>query len=212
MAPPAAWNAVVGSHGEEGSRRRRARHRRDRGRGVVGRVPPEALGVGGCCRHPGDRVPPPSLKGPRSQGSPVACRIASTFRSNSSRTRYRFPFRDRSNKGSRATPAPRSSSAWWTAGASRTGRVGYPDRSPRSAPRRLPRSTTASRRRHQQMPSAPGCWRSQAGRFQHPPDGLHYDAPTDCRIDDPHGFDGAPPYLCAISVVAQGPAPWLSRT
>jgi hypothetical protein len=83
----------------------------------------------------------------------------------------------------------------------------------RGAPRRLPRSTTTSRRRHQQMPSAPGMLAlAQAGRFQHPPDGMHYDAPTDCRIDDPYGFDGAPLYLRATSVVGRGPAPWLGRT
>jgi hypothetical protein len=45
---------------------------------------------------------------------------------------------------------------------------------------------------------------AQAGRFQRPPDGMRYDAPTDCRIDVPHGFDGAPVYLCAISLVGKG--------
>jgi hypothetical protein len=47
---------------------------------------------------------------------------------------------------------------------------------------------------------------AQAGRFQHPPDGMRYAAPVDCRVDDPHGLDGAPVYLCAISMVGQGPA------
>ena len=47
---------------------------------------------------------------------------------------------------------------------------------------------------------------AQAGRFQHPPDGMSYDAPTDCRVDEPHGFDVAPVYLCAISIVGQGSA------
>jgi hypothetical protein len=46
----------------------------------------------------------------------------------------------------------------------------------------------------------------QASRSQHPPDGMSYDAPTDCRVDEPHGFDGAPVYLCAISIVGQGPS------
>jgi hypothetical protein len=47
---------------------------------------------------------------------------------------------------------------------------------------------------------------AQAGRFQRPPDGMSYDTPTECRVDEPHGFDGAPVYLCAISIVGQGPS------
>jgi hypothetical protein len=47
---------------------------------------------------------------------------------------------------------------------------------------------------------------AQAGRFQHPPPGMEYDVPTECRIDEPNGFDGHPVYLSAISIVGSAPA------
>lgn len=47
---------------------------------------------------------------------------------------------------------------------------------------------------------------AQAGRFQPPPEGMSYDAPTECRVDEPHGFHGSPVYLCAMSLVGEGSA------
>jgi hypothetical protein len=46
---------------------------------------------------------------------------------------------------------------------------------------------------------------AQADRFQRAPAGTTYDGPVDCRVDDPHGFDGHPVYLCAIALVGQEP-------
>jgi hypothetical protein len=41
---------------------------------------------------------------------------------------------------------------------------------------------------------------AKAGRFQAPPNGYHYGAPVECRVDSAHGFHGAPIYLCKIAV------------
>jgi hypothetical protein len=41
---------------------------------------------------------------------------------------------------------------------------------------------------------------AQGGQFQAPPNGHHYTAPVDCRVDKPHAFHGQPIYLCKISI------------
>jgi hypothetical protein len=41
---------------------------------------------------------------------------------------------------------------------------------------------------------------AKAGRFQAPPEGYHYAAPVECRVDSAHGFHGAPIYLCKITI------------
>jgi hypothetical protein len=41
---------------------------------------------------------------------------------------------------------------------------------------------------------------AQAGRFQPPPSGHHYQGPVDCRVDTPNGFHGNAIYLCKIGI------------
>lgn len=42
---------------------------------------------------------------------------------------------------------------------------------------------------------------AQAGRFQPPPSGDHYQGPVDCRVDKPRGFHGRAVYLCKIGIL-----------
>ena len=41
---------------------------------------------------------------------------------------------------------------------------------------------------------------AQAGGFQTPPAGHHYESPVECRVDRPHAFHGEDIYLCRIAI------------
>jgi hypothetical protein len=41
---------------------------------------------------------------------------------------------------------------------------------------------------------------AQAGGFQAPPAGHHYESPVECRVDRPHAFRGVDSYLCKIAI------------
>ena len=213
MAPPSAWNAVVGSHGEQGSGLRRAGHRRDRAGGCGGSRSARTHRCPWLLPTSGRSSSAPSPKGPP-QPRVQEWRAGSLQRSDPTRRRRQtIPL-----------PGPLQQGISCDSGAEVVFRL-VDGRSVTYGPRRIPGPIAAFRSRASaaiydcisKTPSADAVgaellalaggsvpassrWLALRGT-----DRLSHRRSTWLRWSPP-------PYLCAISVVAQGPAPWLSRT